>query len=73
MTSRPEEDDGTKPWKELNEIIYGYSNPKKTEVCKSHLVIHPFSICLDLFGVTMMIPNMMTLSIIPNIVIFHVV
>ena len=49
MTSRPEEDDGTKPWKELNEIIYGYSNPKKIEVCKSHLVIHPFSICLRIF------------------------
>ena len=72
MTSGPEEDDGTKPWKELNEIIYGYSNPPKNRSL-SHLVIHPFSICLDLFGVTMRIPNMMTLSIIPNIVILHVV
>ena len=28
MTSRPEEDDGTKPWKELNDIIYGTATPK---------------------------------------------
>ena len=73
MTSRPEEDDGTKPWKELNDTIYGITTPKKIKVCKSHLVTDEFSICLDLFGVTMMIPNMMTLSIIPNIVILHVV
>ena len=51
VTSRPEEDDGTKPWKELNDTIYGITTPKKIKVCKSHLVIHEFSICLDLFGV----------------------
>ena len=29
VTSRPEEGVGTKPWKELNEIIYGIAIPKR--------------------------------------------